>query len=54
MGIGAYQARELVRAAGGRVEVTSRPGAGSVFAVVFPYERVRHPGGRSAVDRPVV
>ena len=44
MGIGAYQARELVRSAGGRVEVTSQPGEGSVFSLVFPYERVRHPG----------
>jgi putative PEP-CTERM system histidine kinase len=55
MGIGAYQARELVRAAGGRVEVTSQPGEGSVFAVVFPYERVRHPGGHGVVaGRPVM
>ena len=45
MGIGAYQARELVRAAGGRVEVTSEPGGGTVFRLVFPYERVRHRGG---------
>lgn len=42
MGIGAYQARELVRSAGGRVEVASAPGSGTVFRLVFPYERVRH------------
>jgi putative PEP-CTERM system histidine kinase len=42
MGIGAYQARELVRAAGGRIEVASEPGRGTVFRLVFPYERVRH------------
>jgi putative PEP-CTERM system histidine kinase len=41
MGIGAYQARELVRSAGGRVEVASEPGSGTVFRLIFPYERVR-------------
>jgi signal transduction histidine kinase len=41
MGIGAYQARELVRSAGGRVQVTSRLGQGTVFRFVFPYERAR-------------
>jgi putative PEP-CTERM system histidine kinase len=44
MGIGAYQARELIRSGGGRVEVTSEPGGGTVFRLVFPYERVRHRG----------
>jgi putative PEP-CTERM system histidine kinase len=42
MGIGAYQARELVRSAGGRIEVASERGRGTVFRLVFPYERVRH------------
>ncbi len=36
MGIGAYQAREFVRAAGGDVEVTSQPGTGTVFAITLP------------------
>jgi putative PEP-CTERM system histidine kinase len=47
MGIGAYQARELVRSAGGRVEVTSEAGAGTTFRLVFPHERVRR---RAAAD----
>jgi putative PEP-CTERM system histidine kinase len=33
MGIGAYQAREYVRALGGDVEVQSRPGSGTVFSI---------------------
>lgn len=35
-GIGAYEARELVRAMGGRLEVESREGLGTRFAVVLP------------------
>jgi len=41
MGIGAYQAREVVRSAGGRVEVASERGGGTVFRLVFPHDRVR-------------
>lgn len=33
MGIGAYQVRDIVRSAGGDVEVTSTPGAGTTFRV---------------------
>jgi putative PEP-CTERM system histidine kinase len=36
MGIGAYQVREMVRAAGGDVEVTSTPNAGTVFRLRLP------------------
>ncbi|MDH3589606.1 MAG: HAMP domain-containing histidine kinase, partial [Gammaproteobacteria bacterium] len=36
MGIGAYQAREFVRAAGGDVEVDSTLGQGTVFRLIFP------------------
>lgn len=36
MGIGAYQARELARSLGGRVEVDSRPGDGTRFVFVIP------------------
>ena len=36
MGIGAYQVREMVRAAGGDVEVTSAPNAGTVFRLRLP------------------
>lgn len=35
-GIGAYEAREIVRQAGGRLSVASRPGEGSVFTVTLP------------------
>lgn len=36
MGIGAYQAREYVRALGGRLEVISEPGKGTTFSVSLP------------------
>ena len=36
MGIGAYQVREFVEQAGGRVEVESSPGHGTTFPIVFP------------------
>ncbi|WP_448581606.1 XrtA/PEP-CTERM system histidine kinase PrsK [Thermaurantiacus sp.] len=35
-GIGAYEAREIARAHGGRIEVTSRPGEGSRFVITLP------------------
>jgi len=35
-GIGAYEAREIARAAGGRLDVTSREGEGSVFTIRLP------------------
>ncbi len=34
-GIGAFQTRELVRAAGGQLEVTSKPGAGTTMRIVL-------------------
>lgn len=36
MGIGAFQAREFIRAAGGSVEVTSQPGQGTAFTLALP------------------
>lgn len=36
MGIGAYEARELVRGLGGSIDVKSRPGAGTTFTVQIP------------------
>ncbi len=36
MGIGAYQARELVLSLGGDVEVDSRPGTGTTFSFILP------------------
>jgi len=40
MGIGAYQARQFVRTAGGDVRVTSEPGRGTRFELQFPAELV--------------
>jgi signal transduction histidine kinase len=36
MGIGAYEARELVRGLGGEIQVTSRPGEGTRFILTIP------------------
>lgn len=36
MGIGAYECREFVHAAGGRVLVTSKPGKGTLFKIMIP------------------
>jgi signal transduction histidine kinase len=36
MGIGAYQVRDYVRQLGGRVEVQSSPGQGTIFSVILP------------------
>lgn len=35
-GIGAYEAREIARSHGGRLEVESRPGDGSIFTIRLP------------------
>jgi signal transduction histidine kinase len=46
-GIGAFEARELVKAMGGRVAVESRQGLGTRFSVVLPLaDAVRLLGGR--------
>lgn len=36
MGIGAYQARSVMRSLGGDIEVSSQPGQGSCFRLLFP------------------
>ena len=36
MGIGVYQARHIVRLAGGELDVSSEPGAGTTFTVRLP------------------
>ena len=38
MGIGAYQARDYVRALGGQMDVTSEVGVGTTFSVRLPVE----------------
>jgi signal transduction histidine kinase len=35
-GIGAYEAREIVRALGGRLDVASREGEGTSFSITLP------------------
>ena len=35
-GIGAYEAREIARSLGGRLDVVSREGEGTVFTVILP------------------
>jgi putative PEP-CTERM system histidine kinase len=50
-GIGAFEARELVKAMGGRVAVESRQGLGTRFSVVLPLaEAARLLGGRGESD----
>ena len=41
-GIGAFEAREMIRAMGGRVMVESREGAGTRFSVILPVAETRH------------
>ena len=35
-GIGAFEARSLITAMGGRLSVDSRPGRGTSFTILFP------------------
>jgi putative PEP-CTERM system histidine kinase len=42
-GVGAFEARSLVAAMGGRIEVDSRPGAGSRFTVLLPLGETSFP-----------
>lgn len=43
-GIGAFEARALIAAMGGRIEVTSRVGKGSRFTIILPGVTQAHPG----------
>jgi putative PEP-CTERM system histidine kinase len=47
-GIGAFQTRELVRMAGGEIEVLSRPGAGTTMRIVLPLAGARETAGSPA------
>jgi signal transduction histidine kinase len=45
-GIGAFQTRELIRMAGGELEVVSRPGAGTTMRVILPLAGGSEPAPR--------
>jgi len=45
MGIGAFESRELIQAMGGRLEVESTPGAGSLFRICLPRVTDESPRG---------
>jgi putative PEP-CTERM system histidine kinase len=47
-GIGAFQTRELIRAAGGDLEVISQPRAGTTMRIVLPLVLEREPAAPSA------
>jgi signal transduction histidine kinase len=53
MGIGAYQAREVVRELGGELTVASEAGKGTIVRIILPHERspVEHLVVASAADR---
>jgi len=38
MGIGAYEARELIHSLGGEIQVESKPGIGTIFRIHLPHE----------------
>ncbi len=50
-GIGAFEAREIARAHGGRLEVESRPGEGSQFTIILPALPETGEGARHRVHR---
>lgn len=43
MGIGVYEAREFVRSLGGDIHVVSKPGEGSIFRILLPYQAAVEP-----------
>ncbi len=48
-GIGAYQTRELIRMAGGDLEVISEKGAGTTMRIILPLVLDREPAAPPAV-----
>ena len=48
-GIGAFQTRELIRMAGGDLEVVSRPGTGTTMRIILPLVENRETAAPSAV-----
>ncbi len=53
MGVGVYESREFVVAAGGELDVRSTPGAGTVFRVRLPMESREDAGGPAQVREEV-
>ena len=54
MGIGAYQAREFMQALGGDVRVTSAPGKGTRFELLFPAAVVENGDAEAVMARNVI
>ncbi len=52
-GIGAYEAREIARAAGGRLDVASREGEGTVFTIHLPLAKMLVTGRSRAGAAPL-
>jgi putative PEP-CTERM system histidine kinase len=52
-GIGAFQTRELIRMAGGDLEVVSRPGAGTTMRIILPLVENRELAASSLPQVPV-
>lgn len=52
-GLGLSICASLVEMMGGRIEVRSSPGVGSLFSVLLPLDRVAEPGATSADPAPV-
>jgi putative PEP-CTERM system histidine kinase len=50
-GIGAFEAREIVRAHGGRLDVESRPGEGTRFTITLPHRPVHAGDSRVSAVR---
>ncbi|SOD91009.1 XrtA/PEP-CTERM system histidine kinase PrsK [Caenispirillum bisanense] len=51
-GLGAFQCRELVREMGGRLEVSTEPGKGTIMRIVLPLDRTAAEGPARATPQP--